>query len=575
MYEKSYMHREFVTHVVMTASQFLVTASRDGNVKFWKKDRGDIEFAKQYKAHLGPLSCMAASADGFLLATLGDDKGLKIYSVQDFDMIDMLKLDYVPKCCTWIHRKNTSRGRLAVSSKDSSDIIIYRAEGGCEPVHTLKLHSSPVTHMQFNPIFDAIVSVDMGGAIEYWGAESFSPPTNVDFKFKSDTSLFELMKCKTKASSLDVSPNGQLFSIMGRDRFLRVFRFASGKLIKKIDESFETYEKMQADERYSHRIDNVDFGKRMAVERELHKNSGSKGKLGYVPPSNIIFDETGSFIMWPSLLGIKVVNLHSNQLVKLLGKVENTDRFLCLSLFQGVPSAIGAAMAAQMGAGTIMAKEAAIASNVEDPCVFACAFKKSRFYWFSKREPEEDSAATGLGRDVFNEKPVKDSQKMVAQVKGADVGVTVIMHTTMGDMTFTLFPEECPKTIENFTTHCKNAYYDGTIFHRVIPEFMIQGGDPLGDGTGGESIWGGEFEDEFHRDLRHDRAGILSMANAGAGTNGSQFFITTVPCPWLDNKHTVFGKCIKGMDVVHAIEKVKCRDSRPLVAIKIINMELK
>ena len=138
-----------------------------------------------------------------------------------------------------------------------------------------------------------------------------------------------------------------------------------------------------------------------------------------------------------------------------------------------------------------------------------------------------------------------------------------------------LFGEECPRTVENFTVHCKNGYYNGVIFHRVLKQFMVQTGDPLGDGTGGESIWGHEFEDEFNRSLRHDRPFTVSMANAGPNTNGSQFFITTVPTPWLDNKHTVFGRVTRGTDTVQTIENVKTdRHDKPFDDIKIINVDL-
>lgn len=102
----------------------------------------------------------------------------------------------------------------------------------------------------------------------------------------------------------------------------------------------------------------------------------------------------------------------------------------------------------------------------------------------------------------------------------------------MGDIFIILFPEECPKTCENFLTHAKNGYYNSVIFHRVIKGFMVQTGDPLGDGTGGESIWGSHFEDEFSANLNHEKPFMVSMANAGPNTNGSQFFITTAPATW-------------------------------------------
>jgi peptidyl-prolyl cis-trans isomerase B (cyclophilin B) len=133
----------------------------------------------------------------------------------------------------------------------------------------------------------------------------------------------------------------------------------------------------------------------------------------------------------------------------------------------------------------------------------------------------------------------------------------VVMETTKGTIKIKLFPELAPKTVENFIGLADKGYYDGLIFHRVIPDFMIQGGDPEGTGRGGESLWGGKFEDEFNANLKNIR-GALSMANSGANTNGSQFFIVQKEggTSWLDGRHTVFGQIFEGMDVVDEIANV-------------------
>ncbi|MGB5894163.1 MAG: peptidylprolyl isomerase [Ignavibacteriaceae bacterium] len=139
----------------------------------------------------------------------------------------------------------------------------------------------------------------------------------------------------------------------------------------------------------------------------------------------------------------------------------------------------------------------------------------------------------------------------------SDSITVAIIKTNMGTIEIELFADQTPKTVENFVGLSEKGYYNGVIFHRVIKNFMIQGGDPTGTGRGGASFWGGKFEDEFVSDLKHDVPGILSMANAGPNTNGSQFFITLIATPWLDGKHTIFGKVINGMDVVNAIGEVK------------------
>jgi peptidyl-prolyl cis-trans isomerase A (cyclophilin A) len=165
--------------------------------------------------------------------------------------------------------------------------------------------------------------------------------------------------------------------------------------------------------------------------------------------------------------------------------------------------------------------------------------------------------------------------------------LTATLRTTEGPIVIRLLPDHAPKTVRNFVELAQGArewkdprngqtttgrLYDGTIFHRVITNFMIQGGDPLGTGTGGP---GYKFGDEFHPDLSFDRPFLLAMANAGPGTNGSQFFITTVPTPWLTGKHTIFGEVIEGQDIVDAISRVDTRPGdRPVKDVVLESVEI-
>ncbi|KAI1806871.1 peptidyl-prolyl cis-trans isomerase-like 1 [Daldinia bambusicola] len=147
----------------------------------------------------------------------------------------------------------------------------------------------------------------------------------------------------------------------------------------------------------------------------------------------------------------------------------------------------------------------------------------------------------------------------------------VALETSMGTITVELYTTHAPRTCANFRTLASRGYYDGCVFHRVIPNFMAQTGDPTGTGRGGTSIYGDKFEDEIAADLRHTGAGVLSMANAGKDTNGSQFFLTLAPTPWLDGKHTIFGRVKSGLAVLKRLGMVKTgADDRPVEEVKII-----
>ncbi|GAM40271.1 peptidyl-prolyl cis-trans isomerase [Talaromyces pinophilus] len=522
-YSKSLMHRDQLSYVDITPStDFLITSSIDGVVKFWKKMAVGVEFVKEFRAHAGEITSTTVSADGRSFATAGTDKTVKIFDVITFDLLAMFDLEFTPRCVCWVHKRGASLPLLAVTDEATPTIMIFDGRGeNREPLHTLtSIHRKPVVALAFNNIFDCVISADEAGMIEYWRpSDDFSKPDNV-FELKSSTNLFEFRKKKSVPSSITISSSGKQFATFSfPDRQVRIFDFQSGKLYRTYDESLTTITDMQEAGTALERLEEVEFGRRIAVEREI-ENPVSRSKI------NVIFDESGHFILYGSLHGIKCINTFTNRVVRVFGKDE-PFRALNLAVYQGAPQKKG-----------VVTVSMAASSN---PLL---------------QESEE--------RDPILETTTKKTES----------GTSAILHTTMGDIHLRLFPQIAPLTVENFVTHARQGYYNNTIFHRVIRKFMIQGGDPLGDGTGGESIWGGEFKDEISPTIKHDKPYTLSMANAGPNSNGSQFFITTEKTPWLDGKHTIFGRAVAGLDVVHRIENVRVKKERPEEDVKIVSISV-
>ncbi|XP_054278325.1 peptidylprolyl isomerase domain and WD repeat-containing protein 1-like [Macrosteles quadrilineatus] len=325
-YEKSFMHRDVVTHVAATKTEFIITGSCDGHVKFWKKMEELIEFVKHFRAHLGAIVDMTANYNGTLLCTVSNDKSVKVFDVVNFDMINMMKLNFVPRCAEWIHGLGDAIPALAIGDTDSSAIHIFDGRGTNEALKILdKLHVKPVSIMKYNPVFDVSVSVDSAGILEYWGGvrQDYKFPKCAKFESKLDTDLFEFVKHKTIPFGLCFSPDGTKFATMSFDRKVRVFNFLTGKLTRVFDESLQRFSELQQKKQ---QLPNMEFGRRMAVERDLDKSDSLR-------LSNLVFDESGYLLLYPTMLGVKVVNWYTNRCVRFLGKPENL-RILKISLFQ-------------------------------------------------------------------------------------------------------------------------------------------------------------------------------------------------------------------------------------------------
>ncbi|CRH00566.1 peptidyl-prolyl cis-trans isomerase, putative [Plasmodium relictum] len=595
-YEISYMHTDTVTQVLVSnKKKYIVTGSADGVIKFWYKNVGSIEFVKHFKIHSDEIICLFISEDEEVLGSLSKDKTYKQFDISSFDMNIIIKLDFAPQTGEFIYSSLFSTSvKVAISSNEKPCIYIYKPLESDTCMQVINFSCNIIEIIKYNKFYDLCILSDNNGLIDIVDATYFKFPkyehdntknqknneTNTNksnkrynikklgFSFKSETDLYELCKYKTYALCISLSLDGKFMAVLSENYFLRIYKFKTMKLYRVYDESTEMYLTAQNDPlKKDLHIDSLDFGKRLFIEKEIKKVMKNQN----IKLDMIIFDESNQYIIYSTFIGIKVVNFTTNQLCYIIGKNETNLRYLSLSLYQKI-------IPVNKIRANVHESLYINEKNISDCALFCTVYKKSRFYVFTKKALNEHELEE---RDIYNEQPTKNDLNSFLSTplknieNSTKIPKSAIIYTTMGEIYINLFYKECKKTVQNFSVHSQNGYYNNCIFHRVIKHFMIQTGDPSGDGTGGESIWGHEFEDEFFDHLNHSKPFMVSMANCGPNTNGSQFFITTVPCPWLDFKHTVFGKVTQGTKVVLDIENVRTdKKDKPLESIKILNIKI-
>jgi peptidylprolyl isomerase domain and WD repeat-containing protein 1 len=522
-YQVSFMHRSTVTHVEASLKHgYVITACKDGVVKFWKrtstaapeeptpgapaakKDPSTpcLEFVKSFTAHVGPVVALCIDPTNDTVASIGKDGLIKLYDVSTFDATAMVKTSQAFGSAACFLQDASKDSLLGIADAENGDIHIYSTTT-LSMIHSLSLHSKTVTGLAYNSDHKCCVSADEQGILEVWdctsgskeghvvGATCTQAKNQLEYASKLDTDLYALAKKNTYALSLSMSAN--YFVVYGADHKVRIYELSTGKIAVRYDERLEMYSSKFA----NYGMDSIEYGKRAATEREIADQTRLPSHLVQLDPSE-------RYLFIATMVGIKMIDWKKNKVIKIIGKADASQlRFRAFCLCLG-DAKLNQQMELARSSGSSIAM--GDKKRAEDSLIVALGYQQRRFYVFSHTDPlKEEGNDENINRDIWNEAPTAQDRLLGSEggnqrgSSQASSFAKAILRTTMGDIHIKLF-QEVPKTLENFCGHVRAGYYDNVIFHRVIQGFMLQTGDPLGDGTGGESIWGGEFEDEFDRE---------------------------------------------------------------------------
>lgn len=428
--------------------------------------------------------------------------------VYDVKMLDMAQVVTLDFCASTACWCKAQNSYRLIACQDTKVHVIDPDDNDVSYL-SVDLHRAPITCVAYNWNFAFAISVDSRGVIEFWTpTPQFSPPANAAFNFKLETDLFDLTKNKVCCDSVVFSNGGDQFATVSEDE-VRVWGALSGRIAR----------------RHALKV------------------------------SDACFDSLDTALVCGSDSGIKVVSPGAN--VQTIGADDAAN-------YSFAQVHVLADDITNYSTDMIASENAILQNRLERSPLVVCAAKGCpRLFVFGG----DDSSETDRDQPVSNgsEACARPSQ-LISEFDG------VTLQTSLGDIHIKLFPKQAPQTVENFLRLCQRLYYNLTIFHRVIKKFMLQAGDPLGDGTGGESAYGGYIRDEFSPNLRHSKPFMVSMANSGPNTNGLQFFITTEATPWLDGKHSIFGEVTGGLDVVRMIEALEVdKNDRPVEQVVILS----